>query len=308
MDILYRNFYRLLYMHTNGYFSTIPYNFTLLPGDFFQLRNGNIILLGNIFRKGILDKDDAELTAGIRLNSSSWNTSDGVLKAYASRGTGEAPMGGHFQYSQQLLAFKTAGAFLFAGNNPEAVRIMNWEEIRRPLIIRMTQGICSFREVYLVTESVSLSDFTLAVAASDKGELEIATDTENFGLTDIFGHPTARTIQAKEIEYYYREQARKPVFFKAKKLIVRDDRRRMFTSGMLAQLNEMHQGLGEWMGYDEEIVRPDHSYRNIDTDDILPDLLAVNELNPNTALQYFDWQEANLDDIEKLFITYGANR
>ena len=31
------------------------------------------------------------------------------------------------------------------------------------------------------------------------------------------------------------------------------------------------------------------------------DMLQVNELNPNTALLYFDWADTNLDDIEKMF-------
>jgi hypothetical protein len=35
------------------------------------------------------------------------------------------------------------------------------------------------------------------------------------------------------------------------------------------------------------------------------DMLQANELNPNTALQYFRWADANLDDIEKLFLNYG---
>ena len=37
------------------------------------------------------------------------------------------------------------------------------------------------------------------------------------------------------------------------------------------------------------------------------DLLQAGQLNPNTALNYFKWGEANLDDIEKLFLTYGDN-
>ena len=35
-------------------------------------------------------------------------------------------------------------------------------------------------------------------------------------------------------------------------------------------------------------------------------MLQANELNPNTALLYFKWADANLDDIEKLFLVYGS--
>lgn len=33
--------------------------------------------------------------------------------------------------------------------------------------------------------------------------------------------------------------------------------------------------------------------------------LPPNELNPNTALLYFKWADANVDDVEKLFNQYG---
>ena len=35
------------------------------------------------------------------------------------------------------------------------------------------------------------------------------------------------------------------------------------------------------------------------------DMLQGNQLNPNTALQYFSWTNTNLDDVEKLFETHG---
>jgi hypothetical protein len=206
-------------------------------------------VLGNIFRNGVIDKGEAEISAGIKLNPSGWNFGDGVTKAYSSRGVGEGPIGGQFQFSQQVLAFKEKGSFLFAGNNPEAVKIMNWTDLAQQLIIRMTQGLYSFREVYVVTECVSLSDYTLVVSGSSRAELEIATDTENFGLVDIFGHASARTIQSKDIEYYHREHIRKPLFCKARKLTVPDDRKMVFVNELVSSMQRLHEGEDDILGY-----------------------------------------------------------
>jgi hypothetical protein len=46
----------------------------------------------------------------------------------------------------------------------------------------------------------------------------------------------------------------------------------------------------------------------VDAQDSILDMLGANELNPNKALHYFKWAEANMDDVEKLFISYGNNR
>ncbi|HET6992582.1 MAG TPA: hypothetical protein VFJ43_14710, partial [Bacteroidia bacterium] len=150
------------------------------------------------------------------------------------------------------------------------------------------------------------SDWTLAISGSEKGELEIATDSENFGLVDIFGHHSAKTIQSKEIEYYHRESNRKPVFYRAKKLVVQDEKLDVFISDLISQsLNKSAWANGF---YDYQFYHDPVYSTSIPTGAqvCMLDMLQANELNPNTALLYFKWAEANLDDVEKLFLTYGS--
>ncbi|MGB8192688.1 MAG: hypothetical protein WCF67_12250, partial [Chitinophagaceae bacterium] len=191
MENAYRNFYRSFYKSTGGFIPTKPLNRNIYPGDFFQLRNGEMIMLGNIFRSGIIDTEESKLGYNIRQNPAAWNFSDGVSKPYSGRGSGRGPAGDDFEFSKQVLAFRERGSFFFLAHHPESVKILNWNELRQQLIIKLTQTFYSFRELYVVTESATASDWTLTIAGDVKAELEIATDAENFGLVDIFGHPDA---------------------------------------------------------------------------------------------------------------------
>lgn len=307
MNSLYRKFYRSFYLHSGGYMPTKPLNQNVYPGDFFQIINGTMVVLGNIFRKSIISPENQQLLYGIKLNASNWHFSEGVSKPYAGRGSGNNPIEGKFEYSKQILAFNEIGSCFFHGNNPEAFKIGNWSAIEDELIIKLTQTLYSFREVYVITECASTSDWTLAISSTNEGELEIATESENFGLVDIFGHNAAKTIQSKDIEYYNRETNRKPSFFKAKHLVVQNAKNEVFINTLLGDRNSLSSWASEFFEGDHYHGGETHIPASINgTEGGVLDMLQANELNPNTALDYFRWEDANLDTIEKLFIAYGS--
>ena len=306
MDDVFKKFYRSFYTKTNGFIPTKPLNQNMYPGDFFQIKNGEIIVLGNIFRNNIVNTDDAVFENGIKLNPSNWNFSEGVTKPYSGRDSGHNPVEGDFQFSKQLLAFDGYGSFLFKSNTPESVKFANWSDFQQELIIKMTQIIYSFRDLYIVTESATAEHWTLAIAGSDKAELEIATESENFGLVDIFGEANVKTIQAREIEFYHREEKKKPCFFKAKKLIVQQEKLEVFISQLVNDRSKIPVWANNFYTYDfyhDELSFSTPITTNIQAS--LLDMLQANQLNPNTALHYFDWTNTSVDDVEKLFITYG---
>lgn len=305
MDNVYRNFYRNFYMRTSGFIPTKPLNQNVYPGDFFQIRNGEMIVLGNIFRKNIVNSEECKFGSNIQLNPANWTFSDSVTKPYSGRGRGHSAIDGQFEFSKQVLAFSDKGSFLFKSNEPHSLKILNWTDIQQQLIIKLTQTYYSFRELYLITETATVSDWTLAISGSDKGELEIATDSENFGLVDLFGHHSAKTIQSKDIEFYHREHRKKPAFFKAKKLVVQEEKLDVFISELIYQRQEQGEWARNFYDYD---FHHDPGYTTQlpgSAQASVLDMLQANELNPNTALLYFRWADANLDDIEKLFLTYG---
>lgn len=305
MNSIYKKFYRTFYARTS-YIPSKPLNKTLFPGDFFHIINGEMILLGNIFSSQIVDTKNVDFEHAIKLNTDSWKFSEGVTKPYSGRGTGNNAIDGIFEFSKQILAFESSGSFFFTSNEPEAVKIKNWSELQNELIIKLTQTYFSFRELYLITETASTSDWTLAISGSKNGELEIAIDTENFGLVDIFGHSSSKTIQSKDIEYYNRQPERKPSFFKAKKLVEQNETVQVFIDELIYQrtlLNKWGKGFYKYnlnTNHEHEAAILSNAQISI------LDLLPSNQLNPNTALLYFKWADASLDDIEKLFVNYGT--
>lgn len=304
MNNTFRNFYRSFYMRTGGFIPTAPLYQLVFPGDFFQIRNGEMIVYGNVFRSGLVDPEACKLEYGLKQNPFNWNFSDGLSKPYSGRGSGNAALAGEFEFSKQILSFNAAGSFSFKGNDPESVKIANWNEIQQQLIIKLTQTVYSFRELYIVTECSTAANWTLAVAGAEKAELEIATEGENFGLVDIFGHHSAKTIQSRDIEFYHRESVRKSSFFRAKKLAVRDDKFQIFISELINNQQKQKEWASNFFDYD---FHYDTTYTpNITGNQAgILDMLQANQLNPNTALLYFKWADANLDDVEKFFLTYG---
>jgi hypothetical protein len=303
MNSIFHPFYQKLYQSTGGFFPILPLGFQIFPGDFFQIRNGQIILLGNIFNPRIVGYYERDFEEVSLLNESNWQISKGISKPYAGRGSGHTPIDGVFEYSKQVIAFEDRGSFIFKGQHPKSLKLANWNSMQAELIIKMTQTYYSFREVYVATEVASVANWTLAIAGKENAELEIASEAESFGLVDIFGHETSRSIQSRDIDYYEHEKNRKWSFFKAKKLVVQDDVQDYFISDFLKNRRLAYDWASSFFPNeisDEQLYFPDHYYVNGRAS--ILDLLQANQLNPNTALDYFKWSNADFTDLETVFL------
>ncbi|HPF10816.1 MAG TPA: hypothetical protein PKW08_05240 [Flavobacteriaceae bacterium] len=308
MKRIFQKYFSDFYLRSGGYLPSRPFFHSLYPGDFFQVKNGEMVALGNIYRKGIIGPERTKFDYGVRLNPSNWNLSSGVTKPYSGREVAtNFDMGEEFQFSKQVLAFKQAGSYLFKGSEPESVRIANWQDLQDELIIKLTQTFFSFRELYVVTECVTTNHWTLAIASDADAELEIATKNENFGLVDIFGMPEVKTIQSKNMEFYHREEKRVPSFFRAKKLITRDEKLQLFISELIQERLNYETWANDFFDYDffEETNSNPQPRHQTQLHTSVLDMLQSNQLNSNTALQYFQWGDFNMDDIQKLFMEYG---
>jgi hypothetical protein len=303
MNNLFYKFYVSFYSKTGGYVPAKPLNQPLHPGDFFQIRNGEVIVLGNIYFGNMIRAEDVNLVYDEHLYAPAWKMEDGVSRLYSGRSNGTGVGDNEFEFSKQILGFGGYGSFLFSSDNRSSVRIGNWSDLQDQLIIKLTQAYYSFREVFLVTESVGTSRWALAVGGSHDAELEIATTTDNFGLTDIFDHSDVRNIQSKNIEYYHMQKDGAPVFFRAKKLVVQEERVRTFINELIVN-RRRHQEWALTFFNQFGAASPYTSPLSSDTGFSLLDTLRANELNPNTALLYFKWADMNLDDVASLFPKY----
>lgn len=294
MNKVYSNFYRNFYVHSGGYIPAIE---NIYPGDFFQIRNGQLVVLGNIYRSNVIHSGAVDISnrkhAPLDFCFSSGCTLNNMTKA-----TAEMPA----DSENVLLEFADSGNYIFNADAPNALYINNWSQIKEELIIKMTQTHFSFCEVYIATESVSISEWLLALAGAPKAELEMTVSGNRVSLSDISAHNFLQTIQSKNIEYFNCEKKRKICGFKAKKLVVRDEKMNEFIRALINDRNAIQSWASDFFDVGE--FGPDkieaQSFVHAHAVDILPPHM----LSPNTALTYFTWTDANLDDVNKLFTEF----
>jgi hypothetical protein len=101
------------------------------------------------------------------------------------------------------------------------------------------------------------------------------------------------------------KQKENPFFFKAKKLVPQQDK----LEGFINNLTTGRMNAGKWASYFyKNDFYEDPVYLSATTKNAqmcMMDMLAPNELNLNTASLYFRWEDAGLEDIERLFLSYG---
>jgi hypothetical protein len=111
MNQIFGNFYRKFFVKTAGFIPAVSQGQRLYPGDFFQIRNGEVLVIGNIFWNEIVDPAECKVELGIKLNPHAWDFSDGVSKPYSGRGSGHAPLGGDFEFSSGYWPFRATEVF-----------------------------------------------------------------------------------------------------------------------------------------------------------------------------------------------------
>lgn len=298
MENLLDKFIKKFYFQTGGYLPVLPLNNVVFPGDIFHWENGKMVILGNIFQLEISDK--FRLSEELSLNPINWNFQDGVENAFSARSKAKAFLNNEddFEYSKLILHFSGPGSFRFHAKGPACIRLLSWSEIADGLIIKLTQTYFSFREVAIVTDCAFADEWSLAVAGKAGAEMELATAYEDETMVNIFASEGVKTIQTKNISIHEHTKKRKPVFFKAKKLEIRQDGLFDFKQ-TLANISE-GRDLWAFNNFSEKYhfeigsrVAPRFMLNNIK----LLDMMPPNQLNPVSALMYFRWDDFGLDDM-----------
>src|SRR6218665_4057112 len=111
MNNTFRNFYRSFYMRTGGFIPTAPLNQLVFPGDFFQIRNGEMIVFGNIFRSQLVEPAETKLEYGLNQNPFYLEFSHRLSKPFLGRCTGKSFPCREFGVRKPVPASDTAGSF-----------------------------------------------------------------------------------------------------------------------------------------------------------------------------------------------------
>ena len=275
----------------------------MLPGDFFQIIRGNIVTLGNIIQEELAE--NIRLRHGVKLNSNDWRMSDGIVQTYCGKEVlgNEGENGYLTSLTRQKIKFRNKGSFYFHGMHPESSFISNWYDIKDELLIKLTQSHYSFREIYVVTESVVLDSWILAIASDIDAEVETITESEKMSPYDIISHDSTKITQCYNMHMLEKQEGRTPYFFKAKKLIIREEKMERFIQDQLVRVSIREAWEKDYFEY--ELRKPHYERLIMDkSKGCVLNYVVSNNLNINNVLEYYDWANTSMDDLEKLGPVY----
>jgi len=278
---LYRPFYRHCYLNNGGWIPMQPLARKLELGDFGQIRQGRLMPLGNIGKLRLVYM--TKTTGQISINADDWQFETGVEKILGNTQTETDAQNKQSTWHNHVLAFDRKGDFVFHGAKPKARFIANWSEFKQDITLKLTQADYSFREVYVVTAIATVDHWGLAIAGADGAQLEFAAQTDAADYFAALSHHSAIARHSRHIAVFEKSAAQPGYFFKAKKLVLSDKKNEQLLEQMLQADEPLEaEPLANWLSAD------------------LLNRVRLNELNAANCLDYFDWVDMSLDEVEKL--------
>jgi len=279
MDL--EHFYRFCYLETGGWIPAFPPTQTLQLGDFCQINQAKLRPLGNILNFDLVE--EVLVSDSLPLDKDDWKIKSGVRQLFCATELVTGEGGSCSEWTKQLLEFEQQGSFLFYGLEPYCQMLLNWSQIQDDVTLKLTQRDYAFREVYVITALAKMDNWGFASANQPTAELEVLAQTKRREWYELISHETCRIEQSKGIDNIARENELPAYFFKAKRLVISDQKREQFLRDIvLEQALMTPQALSNWLRED------------------LTNRFDATEINLANGLSFFDWVDTNLDDVAKL--------
>ncbi len=275
-----KKFFRDCYKET-GWVPMQPLTRKVALGDVCLIRDGHLQVLLNIVDAQLLD--EVKFSQAVPLDASNWELSRGVKQSACKITACKDDEGDRYQRTKQVLEFSKPGSFMFHGSEPSAHFILNWDLLTDDLIVKLTQLHYSFRQAYVITGVASMKNWGLAVAGKSDAWLEMSASVGNTDWYSMISHSTAKTVKCKGIACNEMARGLQAHFFTAKKLVLS---------------SAMHDHFMHHLLHNKSDKSPLEIANWLDTD--LLNLCRNNELNLSTCLNFFEWVDISLDDVEQL--------
>lgn len=331
MNPEFENFYTCFFEKTGGFIPTLPFPMNLYPGDIIRFTNGQIIILGNVWQLNIF-KNEFSIGYNVPLDPPRWDINDGCNHSYQKNAEKNA-IEGEFTSETQTLKFEKSGSFLFRGEEPRKMKLLNWNEVSRHILSILVKQKKPFDGIYFVTESASASQTMLMIAESENAEIELTRQDEFDGSTNLYESGSVRPTRSSGIHYFHSEMRQPLSFFKAKKLVRQGSKKENFagktTQSLISSaikkfyastklkesiIYELEYPNGASNGYVnvvngaktiEELIGPYSG--NLSNKTRFEDRMLVFEGLPGDIVSrpflpdHFMWADLTLDDMSRLF-------
>lgn len=292
--MLKENFFRDCFRLT-GWIPMQPLHSPVAIGDLCQIHNRHLQVLTSLNHLELTEKPLC--SDPVPLNHKDWRIYKGVHQTMCAieeitqqhaRENIVDDVNARNYWTRQVLQFDESGSFIFHGNAPYAKVLRNWYRIKDDTTLKITQTHYAFRDIYLVTGVAVVDEWALAIAGAANAELSTSTEARDMDLFTLISHTSARTNECRDVACYEKSSGQPAYFFRAKKLILSDRVQDAYLKRLLDNARDLGaRELGNWLG-------------NSGVNNSLLNLMTSNELNLSTAIEFFSWADASLDDVEKL--------
>ncbi|OHU84953.1 MULTISPECIES: hypothetical protein [Pseudoalteromonas] len=273
--MIYKDFFFDSY-NDSGWIPVHPFGTQAELGDVFQIHQGRMLTLLNA-------GCDLDLVNHIHANEpftlrqDDWRHARACLKVDDSLVV-EQQFEEQLIKRQQTFRFSAPGGYLFYGDDPSATYMRNWSQLAPELIVKLTQSKYTFRQAYVVTAVARMYRWGLAVAATDGAELMLEGEREHSRC--LFEQQHCNITNSSGLAFFEHNNERPIYFFKAKKLTISD-----------RKFDEYLYDLYKRGTFKPQLPIDNWLHAN------LLSLATTEQLNINTCQDFFQWQDATLDDV-----------
>lgn len=272
----YKKFYQNCYRYTGGWLPMNPRYQKVELGDFCTLRRGALVPLGNVTDLNLVE--DLIATEDLTLDNANWKFNEGIRESLSHSDLRNIE--GNFSQKRYRLDFEDTGSFHFHGKSPKASYLLNWNSCRDDITLKLAQGEYSFREVFVITAVATIKEWAFTLCDGPQGVIEIDFNSDVYNSFFMIGHSSSEVSTLENIACYEHSTDTPIYFFKGKKMILSDKKREDMLCEILRNRKNAHERyLSHWL-----------------TADLL-NWPETNELNLTTTLEYFDWRDIVVSDL-----------
>lgn len=273
-------FFHDCYLQT-GWIPMQPLQRKIELGDVCQIQQGRMQPLLNLHQAHLIDQQMD--STSLHLNPVDWRIQNGVWQSHCEIRTDTNKAGEAYQWTEQVLSFDQPGSFVFHGNEPRAHLLLNWHHIRDDVTLKLTQMHYNFRDVYVISAVATTHDWGLSIAAQKGARLEMSATLGHTDCFTLLSHNTAQTAKCKGIACYEQARGMPAYFFKAKKLVLCEERVDHYLRHIVENREKLSPAVeANWLTTD------------------LVNLATIHELNQNTCSKFFTWIDCSLDDVVRI--------
>lgn len=271
-------FARDIYTHTGGWIPMNPITARVALGDFGQLSEGRLRILGSLADRGL--QSHIVTATDLLLDRDRWRLEKGVQQSFCQTEFIHEADDTQEYLTRQVLEFIESSAFFFSVEEPSCDLIVNWAEFSDDVIVSLTQAASQFREVYVVTSVVRSDRWSYAVAAKAGAQLETTTSLDEQDPMTLSSDRSCRVIRKSDLAEFAWGRDEPAWFFRGKKLTLAQDKRDALLRRLIGDTADASpQILSDWLRSDPL------------------GLLRAGELSIANCLDYFSWTDISLDDL-----------